>query len=62
MGFWHTDRPADVMYPRNASCHAMPTSAERFHASIAYARPVGNMDPDTDPSTSIRALPALISN
>jgi hypothetical protein len=62
MGFWHTSRREDVMFPTNIDCHGMPSSRELFHASIAYARPVGNMDPDTDPSTSIRVLPAMISN
>lgn len=62
MGFWHTDRRPDVMYPTIGACHAMPSSAERFHASIAYARPVGNMDPDTDPSTTIRIAPQMVKN
>lgn len=62
MGFWHTDRQADVMYPIVGPCHSMPTSAERFHAGIAYARPVGNMDPDIDPSTTIRIAPQMIEN
>jgi len=62
MGFWHTDRRADVMFPTIGACHAMPSSAERFHASIAYARPVGNMDPDIDPSTTIRVAPQIAVN
>jgi hypothetical protein len=62
MGFWHTSRPNDVMFPTNANCHAMPTSAERFHASISYARPVGNVDPDIDPGTTIRIAPMMVAN
>ena len=62
MGFWHTDRRPDVMFPTIGACHAMPSSAERFHASIAYARPVGNTDPDVDPSTTIRIAPQIVEN
>jgi hypothetical protein len=62
MGLWHTDRRSDVMFPTIGACHAMPSSAERFHASIAYARPVGNVDPDIDPSTTIRVAPQMVEN
>lgn len=62
MGFWHTDRRPDVMFPTIGACHAMPSSAERFHASIAYARPVGNTDPDIDPNTTIRIAPLTVEN
>jgi len=54
MGFWHTDRPDDVMNPMNFSCYTMPSAREQFHAAIAYSRPVGNTDPDNDPTTSTR--------
>jgi hypothetical protein len=62
MGFWHVDNTEDVMSNRNFSCHTMPTSRERFHAGIAYARPVGNMEPDVDPSTSIRSTAPMVAN
>jgi len=62
MGFWHVDNSQDVMSNRNFSCHTMPSSRERFHAGIAYARPVGNTDPDIDPSTTVRAAPMLVAN
>jgi hypothetical protein len=60
MGFWHTDRTNDVMSNRNFDCHAMPTGREQFHASVAYTRPVGNRDPDNDPSTTVRLSPAMV--
>jgi hypothetical protein len=46
----------------NFRCFAMPTGREAFHASIAYSRPVGNTDPDTDPSTSIRVQPVMVTD
>lgn len=50
LGFWHTDSPTDVMYgQQNAACSIQPSARELAHAAIAYARPVGNLDPDQDP-------------
>jgi hypothetical protein len=49
MGFWHTDRADDVMYPAIRSCDADLSPRERTHAAIAYRRPVGNTDADSDP-------------
>jgi len=62
MGFWHTSRIDDVMGNGNFSCFAMPSSRERFHASIAYSRPVGNTDPDIDPSSTIRVGAAIVTD
>lgn len=49
-GFWHTDSPSDVMGPVFAGCDQPLSPRERYHAVIAYSRPVGNTDPDTDPA------------
>src|SRR5262249_25079378 len=50
MGFWHTDSTADLMAGMGvAGCDARPSPRELAHAAIAYHRPVGNTDPDTDP-------------
>jgi hypothetical protein len=62
MGFWHTDSPTDLMAGTGvAGCDARPSPRELAHAAIAYRRPVGNLDPDTDPdsiaSVSPRVLP-----
>jgi hypothetical protein len=57
MGFYHTDNPTDAMYRVASQCD-MPLSArERYHAAIAYTRPVGNQDPDTDPTSSVSMAP-----
>ena len=51
MGYFHTDAPSDVMSGTSwTSSDQQPSARERAHAAIAYARPVGNTDPDTDPS------------
>lgn len=54
MGFWHTDSFKDVMNndPAGNSCDADLSARERWHAAIAYKRPVGNTDIDVDPSSS----------
>jgi len=50
MGFWHTDSPTDLMAGIGvAGCDQRPSPRELAHAAIAYHRPVGNLDPDTDP-------------
>jgi hypothetical protein len=50
MGFWHTDSTADLMAGTGvAGCDQLPSVREQMHAAIAYHRPVGNLDPDTDP-------------
>jgi hypothetical protein len=54
MGFFHVSDKSSVMYPQvTESCPrtGMPSSAEQFHARIAYSRPRGNRDPDQDPTT-----------
>lgn len=60
-GYWHTDNPADVMYGlAGPGCDGMPSARERYHAAIAYSRPVGNTDPDNDPTSVVNLLPAKI--
>jgi hypothetical protein len=58
-GYWHTDRPEDLMFgnPTNGVCDGLPSARERYHAAIAYSRPVGNTDPDNDPTSAVLALP-----
>lgn len=56
MGFYHTDEPGDLLAStigRTAACSGHPSERERLHAAIAYSRQVGNVDPDTDPATTI---------
>jgi hypothetical protein len=49
-GYWHTDSTADTMHTP-IDCDRQPSARERYHARIVYARPVGNVDPDTDSSS-----------
>ena len=52
MGFWHTDSTNDLLSGRGVGgCDANPSARERYHAAIAYTRPVGNRDVDVDIST-----------
>jgi hypothetical protein len=48
MGFYHTDQPADVMHATDRTCDKPITAREMAAAAVAYHRPVGNVDPDTD--------------
>jgi hypothetical protein len=49
LGFWHTDNPSDLMFVSSSQCDTPISARELTHAAIAYARPVGNQDPDSDP-------------
>ena len=51
MGFYHTENATDVMNisQQNGGCGLTISAKERYHAAIAYQRPVGNRDPDADP-------------
>jgi hypothetical protein len=57
LGFFHVPDRNSVMYPYlPGNCPAGQLSpSEQYHAAIAYSRPRGNVDPDSDPS-STRAL------
>lgn len=50
MGFYHTDSRSDMMFDTFNSCQGDLSPREKFHAAIAYSRPVGNLDPDSDPA------------
>jgi hypothetical protein len=62
LGYWHTDSAADLMFHTGSTCDQQPSARERAHAVIAYQRPIGNVDPDTDPSStlSLQSLPRLV--
>lgn len=53
LGFWHVTDRKSVMYRQDpGGCHPSDlSSAEQHHAAIAYRRPVGSRDIDTDPET-----------
>lgn len=49
-GYWHTDSTRDLMSGAGTTeCDLDPSPRERYHAALAYRRPVGNRDPDIDP-------------
>ncbi len=59
MGFFHTDEPGDVLSTKRSGaewCYGRPSALERFHAAIAYSRPVGNVDPDWDPGSAVQTF------
>jgi len=60
MGFWHTDSRDDVMFDTLSACNSNLSSREQLHAAIAYSRPNGNADPDTDPSNVVAAIPGML--
>lgn len=45
-----SERPHLLSVPDD--CGRIATEAERHPALVTYRRPVGNMDPDTDPNTA----------
>jgi hypothetical protein len=52
---------SDAMYGKaNNVCDAPLSARERYHAAIAYARPVGNVDPDTDPAGTVNLAPMTV--
>lgn len=57
MGFWHV--ATGLMSTPTAPTAAI-TALERYHASIAYHRPIGNKDVDVDGSTSISAARVVV--
>jgi hypothetical protein len=59
LGFFHVPDERSVMYPHfPGNCRpAQLSAAEKFHAALAYSRPRGNRDPDSDPSTEESLAP-----
>lgn len=53
LGFFHVPDRESVMYPFfPGNCPAgNPSADERYHSAIAYSRPRGNTDPDSDPTS-----------
>ena len=57
MGFQHTDSPSDVMVASASVCDKPIAPRELAAAAIAYTRPVGNTDPDSDPLGAVTLAP-----
>jgi hypothetical protein len=63
MGFWHTDSADDLMFHRiDRRCDKPLSARERFHAGLAYQRPIGNRDQDVDPfgGSSLGLRPTVV--
>jgi hypothetical protein len=63
LGFYHTGIAADVMSGitwQRSQGNDVPTVREIYHAALAYRRPVGNLDPDTDPSGTVNLAPITV--
>lgn len=58
LGFWHVS--SGLMQAPAPRGMTMPSQAERHHAALAYARPVGNTDVDADPRGSARASTRVV--
>ena len=55
LGFWHTDGPNDVMWGGVWTNPALtPSPRELAAAAVVYSRPVGNLDPDSDPNGTVK--------
>jgi hypothetical protein len=63
LGFYHTGDLNDVLsglsWP-SAQSNQRPSARELAAAAIAYARPVGNTDPDIDPSGVVTLAPMSV--
>jgi len=58
LGLWHTDRVTDVMFGGTwLDPNQQPSARELAAAAIAYQRPVGNVDPDSDPTSTVNLAP-----
>lgn len=54
LGFWHTNAASDLMFGGTwTDPNQQPSARELAHAAIVYRRPVGNADPDSDPSSAV---------
>jgi hypothetical protein len=63
LGFYHTGNPSDVMSGLTwmfSQADEQPTPHEVQAAAIAYRRPIGNADPDSDPSAFVNLAPLTI--
>jgi hypothetical protein len=55
LGFWHTGSPNDVMWGGTwTNSELTPSVRELTAAAVAYSRPPGNVDPDSDPAGAVK--------
>lgn len=63
LGAWHTGRSVDLMSGLGVSeCDRNITARELQYFEYLYRRPVGNTDPDNDPSSAARLTPIRVTN
>jgi hypothetical protein len=63
MGLWHTGESADLMSGIGVTeCDRNMTVRELRYLDYLYRRPVGNTDPDNDPSTAVVLKAAIVVN
>jgi hypothetical protein len=63
LGFYHTGDSGDVMSGLTwflSQGDDLPTARELYHAALAYKRPVGNRDPDNDPTSAVTLAPMVV--
>lgn len=54
LGFWHHSQPGGLMSRvAPTRCSTALSDLEAYHTKVAYSRPRGNTDPDTDPVGSV---------
>lgn len=46
LGFYHTDRREDLMYPNYNACDQQPSPREVYHAAVAYTQAQGSVAPE----------------
>jgi hypothetical protein len=61
LGFFHTAEQGELMSQSSwSSPTGLPSARELTYAAIAYARPVGNTDPDVDPAGTVTLAPMSV--
>ena len=63
MGLWHSGQVQDLMSGFGASeCDRNISGRELQYLDYLYRRPVGNTNPDNDPSSAARITPVRVTN
>jgi hypothetical protein len=63
MGLWHTGQSVDLMAGIGVTeCDRNMTPRELQYLDYLYRRPVGNTDPDNDPSSTVLLRPIQVVN
>lgn len=60
MGLWHSPDRTDLMNSSSVACDMRLSAREQQYAAYLYSRPVGNIDPDSDPQGTAWIAPMTI--